>query len=59
VREVVDFLESSALGNFLRVVAEDQRAALRADLEAAFEARSTPEGVLVREWGRMLVARRG
>ncbi len=58
-REVVDFLESSAFGNFLRVVPEDLRPSLRADLEAAFEALRTPDGVVgVREWGTMLVARR-
>ena len=56
--DVVDFLESSAFGNFLRIVPEDLRDGLRRDLATAFEARRGPDGIVVRDWGTLLVARR-
>ena len=54
--EVVDFLESSSFGNFLRIVPEELRAPLHADLAAAFEARKGPEGIVTRDWGTVFVA---
>jgi ubiquinone/menaquinone biosynthesis C-methylase UbiE len=57
--EAFEFLESSAFGNFLRIVPDAVRPQLRADLIAAFEARRGPEGVVLRDWGTLLVARRG
>jgi arsenite methyltransferase len=57
--DVVDFLESSSFGNFLRIVPEELRASLRVDLAAAFEARRGPEGIPVRDYGTLLVAARG
>jgi len=57
--DLLDFVESSTFGNFLRVVPEDLRPALRRDLVAAFEARKGPEGIPVRDYGMLLVATRG
>jgi arsenite methyltransferase len=57
--DVVDFLESSSFGNFLRVVPEDLRASLRTDLAAAFEARKGPEGIVMKDHGTVFVATRG
>jgi arsenite methyltransferase len=57
--DVVDFLESSSFGNFLRMVPEDMRPALRADLAAGFEARKGSTGVVMRDWGMVFVAKRG
>jgi arsenite methyltransferase len=56
--DVVDFLESSSFGNFLRMVPEEQRPSLRADLAAAFEQRGGPDGVTMRDHGMVLVATR-
>jgi ubiquinone/menaquinone biosynthesis C-methylase UbiE len=56
--DTLDFLESSAFGNFLRIVPEEMRPRLRADLISAFEARRTPEGIVLRDWGVLLVAKR-
>jgi ubiquinone/menaquinone biosynthesis C-methylase UbiE len=57
--DVVDFLESSSFGNFLRVVPEDLRPSLRADLASAFEAQHKgPDGIVMRDWGTVFVARR-
>ena len=56
--DALAFLESSAFGNLLRIVPEEMRPQLRADLIAAFEARRGPEGVVLRDWGTLLVARR-
>lgn len=56
--EVVDFLESSSFGNFLRIVPEDLRPTLRRDLAAALEARRRADGVSVRDWGLVFVATR-
>jgi arsenite methyltransferase len=56
--EAVDFLEASSFGNFLRIVPEDLRGSLRADLDAAFEATRRPEGIVVRDYGCLFVASR-
>jgi arsenite methyltransferase len=56
--ELVDFLEASSFGNFLRIVPEGLRESLRADLAAAFDARRGPEGITVRDWGVLFVAMR-
>ncbi len=55
---VVDFIEASAFGTFLRPVPEELRPSLRADLVAAFDARRGSEGVAVRGWGVRCVATR-
>ena len=55
---VVDFMEASAFGTFLRPVPDELRPLLRADLVAAFDARRGPEGVAVRGWGARFVATR-
>jgi arsenite methyltransferase len=57
-RDVVDFMEASSFGNFLRIVAEGLQPALRADLEAAFDARRGPGGIVLRDWGTVLATRR-
>jgi arsenite methyltransferase len=54
--DAVDFLESSAFGNFLRIVPEEFRPNLREDLTAAFEARKVAGEVVIRDWGTLLVA---
>jgi ubiquinone/menaquinone biosynthesis C-methylase UbiE len=56
---VVDFLEASSFGNFLRVVPEALRPQLRTDLGALFEARRGPDGVELHDHGLMFVATRG
>ncbi len=56
--EVVDFLEASSFGNFLRIVPEELRASLRVDLAGAFDARRGPEGIVMRDYGTLFVARR-
>jgi SAM-dependent methyltransferase len=56
--DVLDFMEASSFGNFLYIVPEELRPRLRADLVAAFEARRGPEGIALRDWGALLVARR-
>src|SRR5262245_21182776 len=55
---LVDFIEASAFGTFLRPVTEDLRPSIRADLIAAFDARRGPEGVSVRGWGVLFIATR-
>lgn len=55
---VLEFIEASAFGTFLRPVPDDLRASLRADLIAAFDAQRGPDGVVVRGWGVGLVAMR-
>ncbi len=57
--EVIDFLESSSFGNFLRLVPEDLRRSLRADLARAFEARRRPEGIAMRDYATLFVATKG
>ena len=56
--DVVDFLESSSFGNFLRMVPEDLRASLRVDLAVEFDARKGPDGIAIRDHGILFVARR-
>jgi ubiquinone/menaquinone biosynthesis C-methylase UbiE len=55
----VEFMEASSFGNFLRIVPEELRASLRADLAAALESERGPEGVVERSWGVLFVAERG
>jgi arsenite methyltransferase len=56
--ELVDFLEASSFGNFLRIVPEELRPSLRADLASAFDAQKGPDGVVVRDWGLLAIAAR-
>jgi ubiquinone/menaquinone biosynthesis C-methylase UbiE len=56
--EAVGFLEASSFGNFFRIVRDDMRAQLLADLVEAFEARRGPDGIVLRDWGTLLVAKR-
>jgi ubiquinone/menaquinone biosynthesis C-methylase UbiE len=56
--DVVDFADASSFGNFLQLVPERLRAALRADLVAAFDARNGAEGIQLRSFGGLLVAER-
>jgi hypothetical protein len=56
--DLVHFLEASSFGNFLRIVPEDLRPTLHADLAAAFDSRKSAEGVVVRDWGVLFVATR-
>lgn len=55
---VVDFMEASAFGTFLRPVPDELRPSLRAELIAAFDARSGSEGVTLRGWDVSFVATR-
>lgn len=55
---VVDFMEASSFGTFLRPVPEALRPSLRAELVSAFDSRRGPEGISVRGWGVVLVATR-
>ncbi|HXX70287.1 MAG TPA: methyltransferase domain-containing protein [Polyangiaceae bacterium] len=57
-KDVVDMLESSSFGNFLCLVPEELREALRGDLEAAFDARRGPDGIVLHDWGTRLIAAR-
>jgi ubiquinone/menaquinone biosynthesis C-methylase UbiE len=57
-QEAVDFLEASSFGNFLRIVPDELHASLREDLVAAFEASKCAEGVVIRDLGMLLVAKR-
>jgi len=54
--ELVDFMDASSFGNFLRIVPEDARPRFRADLAAAFDAARGPDGITLRDWGTLLVA---
>jgi SAM-dependent methyltransferase len=54
----VDFAEASSFGNLLRIVPEELRASLRADLVSAFDRQKGPDGVVVRGWGVLFVATR-
>src|SRR5689334_11208017 len=54
----LDFAEASSFGNLLRIVPEELRASLRADLVSEFEGQRGPDGVVVRGWGVLLVAMR-
>jgi arsenite methyltransferase len=55
---VVDFLEASSFGNFLGIVPEDLRPSLRADVAAAFDERKGNDGIALRDYGMVFVARR-
>ena len=55
---VVDFIEASAFGTFLRRVPEELRPPLRADLIEAFDAQRGSDGIAVRGWGVRFVATR-
>jgi ubiquinone/menaquinone biosynthesis C-methylase UbiE len=55
---LLDFMDASAFGTFLRPVPDDLRPPLRADLVAAFDALRGPEGIPVRGWGVMFLATR-
>jgi ubiquinone/menaquinone biosynthesis C-methylase UbiE len=57
-QEVVEFLESSSFGNFLRLVPEDRRSSFRADVAAAFEATRRPDGIPMHDYGTIIVAER-
>jgi hypothetical protein len=58
-KELFDFLESSSFGNFLRVVPDDLRGTLQADLIEAFDSKRGPDGrVVLRDWFTLLVAER-
>jgi hypothetical protein len=50
--------KASSSGRLLAMVPEGLRASLRADLVAAFESQRGPEGLVVRGWGSLLVAKR-
>lgn len=54
----VEFAEASSFGTLLHMVPEELRASLRTDLVAAFESQRGPEGLVVRGWGLLLIARR-
>ena len=54
----LEFAEASSFGNFLRIVPEELRASLRADVVAGFDGQRGPDGVVVRGWGVLLVAMR-
>jgi ubiquinone/menaquinone biosynthesis C-methylase UbiE len=56
--EVVAFLDASSFGNLFRIVPEELRPSLRADLIAGFEAMRGPSGIVTRDWGTALVAKR-
>jgi arsenite methyltransferase len=54
----VQFAEASSFGNFLRVVPEELRASLRADLVSGFDGQKQSDGVVIRGWGVLFVATR-
>ena len=54
----IDFVQASSFGNFLRIVSEDLRPSLRADLASALDAQKGPDGVVARDWGVLFVAAR-
>ncbi|MGD0680154.1 MAG: class I SAM-dependent methyltransferase [Polyangiaceae bacterium] len=56
--DVVDFLDASSFGNFLRIVPEALQPQLRTDVVAALQAKRAPEGIFVRDWGLLFVATR-
>lgn len=57
-KDVVDFLEASSFGNFLRMVPEEMWPSLRVDLAKGFEARRGPEGIVMADYGMVFVATR-
>jgi SAM-dependent methyltransferase len=56
--DFVDFLQASSFGNFLRIVPEELRSALRADLVSAFDAQKGSDGIVARDWGVLFIAAR-
>jgi SAM-dependent methyltransferase len=52
----LDFAEASSFGNVLRIVPEELRASLRADLVSGFDGQRGPDGLVVRGWGVLSVA---
>jgi len=54
----LDFAEASSFGNFLRIVPEELRTSLRADLVSRFDGQRGADGIVVRGWGVLLVATR-
>jgi ubiquinone/menaquinone biosynthesis C-methylase UbiE len=54
--DLVAFLEASSFGNFFRIVPEELRPRLRADLVAGVEAQTGPQGIVSRDWGVLFVA---
>lgn len=57
--ELVDFVQSSSFGNFLSVVPDDLRDALRSDVAAALDARKERDGSIpIKGWTTRLVATR-
>jgi arsenite methyltransferase len=57
-QDVVDFLEASSFGNFLRMVPEEMWPSLRVDLARGFEALRGPEGIVMADYGMVFVATR-
>lgn len=53
---VLDFIEASAFGTFLRPASETLRASLRAELLTAFDALREADGIFLRGWGTLFVA---
>jgi arsenite methyltransferase len=56
---VLEFIEASAFGTFLRPVPEELRPSLRAELLSTLEAQRGAQGIALRGWGLLLVATRG
>ena len=56
--DVIDFVESSSFGNFLRLMPDELREPLRDDLIAAFAPLKGPDGIVLKDYGMLLVARR-
>jgi len=56
--ELLDFMESSAFGNFLDAIPPELQGAFRADFEAALPGERGSEGIELRDYGMLLVARR-
>jgi SAM-dependent methyltransferase len=56
--ELVEYLDAGSFGNFFRIVPEELRPTLRADLASAFDAQKGPGGVVIRDWGLLFVAKR-
>lgn len=54
----VEFAQASSFGSLLAMVPEALRASLRADLVAALENYRGPEGIVIRGWELLVVARR-
>lgn len=55
---VVEFIEASSFGTFLRPVPEALRSSFREELIAAFDAQKGPEGVALCGWSVLFIAKR-